>query len=47
MSNYKSTSERLYALSSHLLVEFDLLLEEALLGGLDVLDPLLVEGVHL
>ena len=32
---------------SHLLVELYLLLEEDLVGGLDVLHPLLVEGVHL
>ena len=31
----------------HLLVELDLLLEEHLVGGLDVHHPLLVEGVHL
>ena len=31
----------------NLLVELDLLLEEDLVGGLDVHHPLLVEGVHL
>ena len=33
--------------TQHLLVELYLLLEENLVGGLDVHHPLLVEGVHL
>ena len=40
-------SQDLFHRISHLLVELDLLLEEDLVGGLDVLHPLLVEGVHL
>ena len=40
-------SQDLFHRISHLLVELDLLLEEDLVGGLDVLHPLLVEGIHL